>query len=190
MTTTTIEWIRSDDGMPGESWNPIVGCSVKSKGCVNCYAMVIAARLACIGSTKAKYEGTTQRVNGNAVWTGRLNFDEQALLAPHGWKKPRRVFVNSMRDLFHEGISAAWLDRVFAVMRDCPRHTFMVLTKRPEEMRAYLLAKPALRNVWLGVSTEVNRPLKSASRSCWPRLRRSGGSAPSRYWSRCSSTPN
>jgi len=180
MTTTSIEWVRGDDGMRGNSWNPIVNCSVKSPGCINCYAMPIAARLARIGATRAKYEGTTRRVNGNDVWTGHLNLDEKVLLAPLRWRKPRRVFVNSMGDLFHEGVATSWLDRTFEVMRDCPRHTFMVLTKRPDVARGYLLDKPVLRNVWLGVSTENQQTAEERIPVLFATRPRCGGSAPSR----------
>jgi len=107
MSTTSIEWVRGDDGTPGKSWNPFVGCKVKSPGCTNCYAMPTAARLARIGATKLKYEGTTRRVNGNDVWTGQLNLDENALLAPLRWRRPRRIFVNSMGDPFHENVAGS-----------------------------------------------------------------------------------
>ena len=84
------------------------------------------------------YFGTTKKVNGNAVWTGKLALaPDHIIAAPLGWKKPRRVFVNSMSDLFHEDIPDEWIDRCFAVMALCPQHKFQILTKRPEQMQAY-----------------------------------------------------
>lgn len=88
---------------------------------------------------QAKYAGTVRQVNGKAVWTGKINLDEETLLAPLRWRKPRRVFVNSMSDLFHENVSAAMIDKVFAVMAASSRHTYQVLTKRPERMRDEML---------------------------------------------------
>lgn len=139
-----------------------------------CYAMRMAARLEAMG--KAKYAGLAKKVNGLPVWTGKINLDEHALTTPLKWKKPRRVFVNSMSDLFHEGVPFEFVDRVFAVMALCPQHTFQVLTKRPERMAEYLnsanrsfriegvgwglikrpieLAGWPLPNVWLGASCE------------------------------------
>jgi len=78
-----------------------------------------------------------QPSKASPVWTGKLAFDEKALLAPLRWKKPRMVFVNSMGDLFHEDCPDEWIDRVFAVMALCPQHTFRVLTKRSGRMREY-----------------------------------------------------
>jgi len=138
-----------------KSWNPIVGCSAKSPGCTNCYAVPLAARLALApGAAGVKYEGVTRLVNGKTVWSGRLNFNENALAAPLRWKKPCRIIVNSMGDLFHEILEPALIDRVFDVMRQCPQHQFLVLTKRPEVARSYLRDKMPMPNVLLGVSVE------------------------------------
>lgn len=124
---TKIEWTEV-------TWNPIVGCSLASPGCTNCYAMRFAGTR--LGHVR-KYDGLTQPAKLGPVWTGELAFDEKALLAPLGWKRPRMVFVNSMGDLFHDRIPDEWIDRVFAVMALCPQHTFQVLTKRSARMRAY-----------------------------------------------------
>jgi protein gp37 len=126
-----IEWTDA-------SWNPIVGCSIVSPGCTNCYAMKVAgARLD--GNPKAPhYGGTTRKSKAGPVWSGELALaPEHILTAPLRWSKPRRIFVNSMGDLFHEDCPDEWIDRVFAVMTLCPRHTFQVLTKRSERMRDY-----------------------------------------------------
>ena len=126
-----IEWTE-------QTWNPIVGCSIVSPGCTNCYAMKMAARIEAMGN-QPRYAGTTKKVNGSAVWTGRLaQAPESVLFAPLKRKKPTSYFVNSMGDLFHEDVPDEWIDQVFAVMALCPQHTFQVLTKRAERMRDYL----------------------------------------------------
>lgn len=123
-----IEWTQ-------KTWNPIVGCSLKSPGCTNCYAMKMAGRLEAMG--QAPYQGTTQRTKNGFAWTGQVNLSETALLAPLKRKTPTVYFVNSMSDLFHESVPDEWIDRIFAVMALCPQHTFQVLTKRSDRMRAY-----------------------------------------------------
>lgn len=125
---TSIEWTD-------ETWNPIVGCSVVSPGCTNCYAMRLAGRR--LKHTE-KYRGLTINTKAGPAWTGTLRLWEPALTAPLHWKKPRKIFVNSQGDLFHESIPDEWIDRVFAVMALAPQHTFQVLTKRAERMRQYL----------------------------------------------------
>eukprot|EP01031_Cornospumella_fuschlensis_P002403 gene2403-3008_t len=85
------------------------------------------------------YAGTTKVVNGKPIWTGHVALaPEHILTQPLRWRRPRKIFVNSMGDLFHEDVPDAWLDRVFAVMALCPLHTFQVLTKRSARMRAYV----------------------------------------------------
>jgi len=127
-----IEWTHA-------TWNPTVGCTVVSPGCTNCYAMGQAARLLDGNPAAPHYEGTTRRVNGNAVWSGKVALaTDDILLQPLKWKRPRLIFVNSMSDLFHESIPDEWIDKVLAVMALAPQHTFQVLTKRASRMRAYL----------------------------------------------------
>lgn len=128
-----IEWTEA-------TWNPIVGCSIVSPGCTNCYAMKMAGRLDAMG--QPRYAGLTKPSKAGAVWTGEMRLVEDALTIPLRRKKPTTWFVNSMSDLFHESVPDAWIDRVFAVMALCPQHTFQVLTKRPARMRAYL-TRPA-----------------------------------------------
>lgn len=125
-----IEWT-------GLTWNPIVGCAIVSPGCKNCYAMRDAWRKGFNPATP-QYHGLTRKVNGHPVWTGEMRFVESALTIPLRRKTPTTWFVNSMSDLFAEGVTDAMLDRIFAVMALSPQHTFQVLTKRPERMRAYL----------------------------------------------------
>lgn len=124
-----IEWTEA-------TWNPIVGCSIVSPGCTNCYAMKMAARLEAMGVPH--YAGLTKPSKAGAVWTGEMALaPEKILLEPLRRKKPTMYFVNSMGDLFHEGVPDEWIDRVFAVMALCPQHTFQVLTKRSARMRSY-----------------------------------------------------
>jgi protein gp37 len=125
---SSIEWTD-------RTWNPLRGCSIVSPGCVNCYAMKFAHRFSGAGKP---YEGLTKQTKAGPQWTGKVKLVEDALLEPLKWRKPQRVFVNSMSDLFHEGVSDEFIDRVFAVMSLASRHTFQILTKRPERMLKYL----------------------------------------------------
>jgi protein gp37 len=146
---TEIEW--TDD-----SWNPNVGCAIVSPGCTNCYAMRQAARIERMNPTLEHYHGLTRKVNGQPVWTGKLGFSEKKLVEPLSWRKPRRVFVNSMSDLFHENVPDEWIVRVFDVMERCPQHTFQILTKRARRMQRWTRKHwpTPLPNVWLGISAE------------------------------------
>jgi protein gp37 len=122
------------------TWNPLAGCSIVSPGCTNCYAMRQAARIERMGGAD-HYVGLTEMVKGKPVWTGRVALaSEKTLLAPLRWKKPRKIFVNSMSDLFHESVPDEWIDKIFAVMALAPQHTFQVLTKRSKRMRGYMCA--------------------------------------------------
>lgn len=117
---TGIAWTDS-------TWNPVRGCTKVSAGCKNCYAETFAER----------WRG----IPGHAFAQGfDLRLVPEALELPLRWKKPRRVFVNSMSDLFHEGVPDEFIDLVFAVMALAPQHTFQVLTKRQARMRAFLSA--------------------------------------------------
>lgn len=145
MTDTSIEWTDA-------TWNPVAGCTVISPGCTNCYAMRMAARLEAM--PLAKYSGLTRRSSGRAVWTGKIKLDEKSLDAPRKWAKPRRIFVNSMSDLFHDKVAEDFIRRVWQVMAETPRHTYQILTKRPERMALISKSLPVLQNVWLGTSVE------------------------------------
>jgi protein gp37 len=136
------------------TWNPVAGCTIATAGCTNCYAMRMAARLEAMGVTK--YAGLTRKSGGRSVWTGKINLDAKALTAPYRWREPRKVFVNSMSDLFHDAVPDEFIARVWAVMSETPQHTYQVLTKRPDRMRE-LLSGPGFRaspNVWIGTSVE------------------------------------
>jgi protein gp37 len=103
-----------------------------------------------------KYLGTTRKSGGRYVWTGRVNIDRSSLTAPLEWRRPKRIFVNSMSDLFHESVPDAFISDVWQVMEDCPQHHFQILTKRPSRMAALIQggALSVLPNVWLGTSVE------------------------------------
>lgn len=150
--SSQIEWTD-------ETWNPTVGCRKVSPGCENCYAIREAHRMAGNPNPKIRqvYEGLTVRPGkGPANWSGQVRFVEERLEQPLRWRKPRRVFVDSMSDLFHEDISFLEIERVFEVMGEARQHTFQVLTKRGRRMWEFCqwLVWPFPKNVWLGVSVE------------------------------------
>ena len=140
---TGISWCDS-------TWNAIRGCSRVSEGCRFCYAESTAYRFSGNGQP---YNGLAVLQNGHAHWTGKIEFVEKHLLDPLKWKpikeswgilggevreRPRRIFVNSMSDLFHENVTDEMRDKIFSVMALCPQHIFQCLTKRPERMLEYL----------------------------------------------------
>ena len=124
----------------GKTWNPLVGCSVKSPGCRVCYAMKLAHRLGKMtGTAGKKYGGLTREApSGDVVWTGVVRLSEEDLQAPRSWLEPTLIFVCSMSDLFHENAPARAIARIFAVMALATWHTYQVLTKRVERMRDWL----------------------------------------------------
>jgi protein gp37 len=138
MADTNIEWAD-------KTWNPIIGCTKVSAGCDHCYAERMACRLA-LNPQTPQYQNVVS-LDGRA-WNGKTALVESALMQPLKWKKPSRIFVGSMTDLFHRETPDEWLDRIFAVMALCPQHTFMVLTKRPEGMREYLGAECREKRIW------------------------------------------
>jgi protein gp37 len=147
MAETQIEWTDS-------TWNPVAGCSVMSAGCTNCYAMEMARRLEAMGV--AKYDGLTRKTGNRTVWRGIVREDRAALDIPTKWRKPRKIFVNSMSDLFHEDVSVSFIADVWNVMRSTPQHHYQILTKRPERMQRVIAEYigEVLPNVWLGTSVE------------------------------------
>lgn len=167
---TGIEWTDA-------TWNPVVGCTKVSQGCKNCYAKTLHDK-----RHKAALAGKAIHPQYLKPFEA-VQLMPERLEAPMRWRKPRRVFVNSVSDLFHDDVPDEFLDEVFAVMAIADRHTFQILTKRPQRMRDYFadpdrwaliegtahrlwqahsgedpsmwLAIPgALPNVWLGVSVE------------------------------------
>ena len=147
MAETQIEWTDA-------TWNPVAGCSILTAGCTNCYAMEMAKRLEAMGV--AKYQGLTRTNSQKTVWNGVVREDQNALSIPYRWRTPKKIFVNSMSDLFHQEVSDNFISDVWQVMRDTPRHDYQILTKRPHRMA--LLADAGicdvLPNVWLGTSVE------------------------------------
>lgn len=133
---TKIAWCDS-------TWSPVRGCTRVSEGCRNCYAERMAARRlpGLMSPTTGKPFAVTWKPlrdnPGGPRWSGRVELIESALDIPLRCRKPRRIFVNSMSDTFHEALPDEAIDRIFAVMALCPQHTFMVLTKRAERMRKW-----------------------------------------------------
>jgi protein gp37 len=150
MAETSIEWTDA-------TWNPVAGCTILTAGCTNCYAMRMAARLEAMG--QEKYAGLTRNSGGRSKWTGKIYLDRKSLSIPAAWSKPRRVFVNSMSDLFHSDVPADFIADVWKVMEDTPRHTYQILTKRPDRMMEIVPGLKKLPNVWLGTSIEDGRVL-------------------------------
>ncbi|WP_422059574.1 DUF5131 family protein [Sphingopyxis sp.] len=147
MAETQIEWTDA-------TWNPVAGCSIMSAGCTNCYAMEMARRLEAMRVDK--YSGLTRQSGNRTVWTGLVREDRDALAIPTKWRKSRKIFVNSMSDLFHDAVSDDFILEVWDVMRDTPHHHYQILTKRPERMASILneTIGEVLPNVWLGTSVE------------------------------------
>ncbi len=140
-----IEWTEA-------TWNPVVGCTVLSPGCTNCYAMRLARRLEAMG--QPKYVGTTRLSGGRAKWNGVIRTDEESLKLPATWKTGRMIFVNSMADLFHEKVPLTFIKRVFETMAKTPQHTYQILTKRAERLEKLAGKLRWPQNVWMGVSVE------------------------------------
>jgi len=147
MAETQIEWTDA-------TWNPVAGCSIVTAGCTNCYAMQMAKRLEAMGVEK--YRGLTRVSAKRAIWNGVVREDAIALAIPYRWKKPRKIFVNSMSDLFHDQVSEAFIAAVWRVMKETPHHNYQILTKRPERMANIVSERigEVLPNVWLGTSVE------------------------------------
>lgn len=141
-----IEWTET-------TWNPVTGCDRISPGCDNCYALRLALRLKAMGNPSYRADGdppTSGPGFGVAVHPAVVGL-------PYRWRRPRLVFVNSMSDLFHARVPRQFVADVFGVMADTPRHTYQVLTKRPERALRLADALPWPPNVWLGVSAENQR---------------------------------
>lgn len=146
---STIHWTDA-------TWNPTTGCDQVSPGCDNCYALTLAGRLKRMGNARYQVDGSP-KTSGPGFG---LTLHEDVLGLPLKWKKPRRVFVNSMSDLFHDDVPAPFIARAFNVMGMASQHVFQVLTKRPRRMQAHMTAyyqalnMEPLPNVWLGTSVE------------------------------------
>ena len=132
-----IEWTDS-------TWNPSTGCSKVSAGCINCYAERVALRLQKLGTKKYK-DGFN------------LTLHPEDLDLPIKWKKHKKIFVDSMSDLFHKDIPDEFIDKVWQTMGKADWHIYQILTKRPERMAAYSWKQAELPNVWLGTSVEDSK---------------------------------
>ncbi len=153
MQRSKIEWTDA-------TWNPVRGCSRVSEGCRNCYAERVAARFSGPGEP---YHGLAVMKPDGPHWTGKVKLPADHLTDPLRWRTPRRIFVNSMSDLFHEAVPQEWIARIFQVMAQANQHTYQILTKRPQRMLEIMrdltdhstmfMGKP-LPNVLLGVSVE------------------------------------
>lgn len=134
MAQSHIEWTEM-------TWNPTTGCNKLSAGCKFCYAEVMSKRLQGMGIEKY--------ANGF-----KLALHEDALNIPYTWKQPKIVFVNSMSDLFHKDIPLSFIQEVFFVMNDNPKHVFQILTKRSDILLKYNKELEWGPNIWMGVSVE------------------------------------
>lgn len=140
---SSIEWTDS-------TWNPVTGCTKVSQGCDNCYAERFAERF--------------RGVVGHPYESGfDLQFRDERLSQPLTWRRPRKIFVNSMSDLFHKEVPWKFVDRVFSTMESADWHVFQVLTKRSSLMRDYLIQRYGSTSIpshiWCGVSVEDNSAL-------------------------------
>ena len=146
--STNIEWTD-------ETWNPVTGCTKISEGCQNCYAERMSKRLA------GRY-GYPKAPNQFQV-----TFHRDKLTKPLVWKKPRKIFVCSMGDIFHDDVNVDAIDQILNIIHECPQHIFMVLTKRPENIKDKLLfwnhngerrifewEDVMPKNLWIGVTAE------------------------------------
>lgn len=145
-----IEWTQ-------RTWNPTIGCRRVSSGCDNCYAIGVAHRFADQPS-HAHYAGTTERRDGRTDWTGRFSVAPDHIMnLPLNTKKPTTFFVNSMSDLFGEGIDDDTIKRVFATMNATPQHQYQVLTKRPNRALKLAAQLDWTSNIWMGTSIEEDK---------------------------------
>ena len=137
MRQTKIEWTEV-------TWNPTTGCTKVSSGCKNCYAEKMALRLKGMGIKK--YDNGFELAIHPAV-----------LIEPYKWSSSKVVFVNSMSDLFHEDLPFEFLEKVFTVMNENPKHIFQVLTKRVELLLEYSSKLHWTDNIWMGVTVESSK---------------------------------
>lgn len=162
MAKSKIEWTE-------RVWNPLTGCTRIGQGCVHCYAERMAARLAAMG--KVDYQDV---VNEKGHWNGQVKLLFDKLHEPMRWKKPSRVFVNSMSDLFHEKVPQIFINQVVRAMSNAHWHTFQVLTKRYDRPFLALYPQDAVDHIWIGFSIctqqdadKAREYLRMVSRDGW-----------------------
>lgn len=134
MATTSIEWSDA-------TWNPLTGCTKISPGCAHCYAETMSKRLQLMGQPNYR----------NAF---ALTLHEHMLEVPLTWKRPRKIFVNSMSDLYHKDVPAEFIERVFQTMTRAHWHEYQILTKRADRLEEIAPSLPWARHIWQGVSVE------------------------------------
>jgi protein gp37 len=148
--TSTIEWTNA-------TWNFLLGCEKVSPGCAGCYAIKDVIRMA--GNPNEKVSAANRglayrQANGILNWTGAVRLLPERLAAPFSWPSPKKVFVNSLSDLFHADVPVDFIRRAFAVMRATPWHTYQALTKRAERLEVLSPELDWPENLWMGVSVE------------------------------------
>jgi len=141
---TSIEWTEA-------TWNPVTGCTKVSPGCKHCYAERMAQRLQAMGQPRYA-DGF------------RVSLQRDLVGVPLHWRKPRRIFVNSMSDLFHDKVPLEFIQRVFETMGQASWHQFQILTKRGERLQELSDQLPWPDNVWMGVSVESEKYLDRVTR--------------------------
>lgn len=158
MGETKIEWAE-------KSWNPVIGCSKVSPGCANCYAERLANRLRHMEKNKPREKRHYTNVVTPVGWNGNVHLIPDRLDEPLKWKRPSRIFVCSMGDLFHEDVPDSFINDIFTTMQMASHHQYLILTKRPdimlEKLRLLNYGSPSkpylddpLLQVWLGVTAE------------------------------------
>jgi protein gp37 len=181
---------KTSIGWTDETWNPVRGCSRVSEGCRHCYAEVQAERIVRMGKGKpTPYDGLVKLVNGEPRWTGEIAIDARRLAAPLHWRAPRRVFVDSMSDLFYDKRPDEHIAAVFGVMAATPHITYQILTKYARRMREWFAwadndvarsdwmrdprrpdAAPAIHHVmeWLGRTMPPGFTFREGVSNAWP----------------------
>lgn len=152
---SAIQWTQA-------TWNPLVGCSRVSAGCANCYAVRDVWRMGAnpAAGVRTANQGLVVLNNNDMLdWSGEVRFVASRLSQPLRWRKPRRIFVNSLSDVFHEEVDFSTIRQIFDVMRQARKHTFQVLTKRSERLRELRSQIDWPDNVWMGVSVENAKAL-------------------------------
>lgn len=166
-----IEWTEA-------TWNVVAGCTKCSPGCLNCYAERMSARLSYMGQEKYSYIVKARHIDEKRPWNNKIFCDESVLDQPLKWKKPRRIFVCSMSDLFHPKVPFEFIDEIMQIISMYPQqHTYLILTKRPEIAKRYFEQLYAgltkfhkgkkyqwpFKNLHLGVSISVKAEMWKAT---------------------------
>lgn len=148
-----IKGIKHKKDWRDESWNPITGCDRMSLGCDNCYALTMARRFRLNGQPKYQNDGNP-KTSGLGF---KLTLHPQLLKQPYTWKKPRIVFLGSMSDLFHRDVPTDFIKQIFEVVRNTPKHTYQIVTKRTHRLKQLATELDFPSNLWVGVSVETQK---------------------------------